>query len=73
MNERALGDQLKFEDIIDEVAGVHFKIMLNGDKDPCAWSRGMVAGLINDIPTCQDIVENITAEANGISPEVWPM
>ncbi|MEM1231908.1 MAG: nitronate monooxygenase, partial [Pseudomonadota bacterium] len=45
--ERELGDQLKFEDIIEEVAGVYPKIMTNGEMDAGAWSCGMVAGLIH--------------------------
>lgn len=64
--EKTLGDKLQFEDIIDEVAGVYPKIMQDGDMDAGAWSCGMVAGLINDIPTCQELVDNIMAEANGI-------
>ena len=48
--EKTLGDKLKFEDIIDEVAGVYPRIMMEGDMDAGAWSCGMVAGLINDIP-----------------------
>jgi hypothetical protein len=48
--EKRLGDKLKFEDIIDEVAGVYPRIMMEGDMDAGAWSCGMVAGLINDIP-----------------------
>ncbi len=51
--EKALGANLKFEDIIDEVAGVYPKIMSEGTMDAGAWSCGMVAGLIHDIPTVQ--------------------
>jgi nitronate monooxygenase len=57
---------LKFEDIIDEVAGVYPKIMQEGDMDAGAWSCGMVAGLINDIPTVQELMDNIMSEADGI-------
>jgi nitronate monooxygenase len=64
--EKALGADLKFEDIIEEVAGVYPKIMQNGDMDAGAWSCGMVAGLINDIPTCQQLVDNIMSEAEDI-------
>ena len=64
--EKALGDKLKFEDIIDEVAGVYPKIMKTGDMDAGAWSCGMVAGLINDIPTCQVLIDNIMDEAHSI-------
>ena len=61
--ERALGADLKFEDIIEEVAGVYPRIMSEGDMDAGAWSCGMVAGLINDIPTCKELIDGIMAEA----------
>lgn len=64
--EKRLGDTLKFEDIIEEVAGVYPAIMLEGDMDKGAWSCGMVAGLIHDIPTCQELIDRIMAEAEAI-------
>jgi len=64
--EKRLGDSLKFEDIIEEVAGVYPAIMMEGDMDRGAWSCGMVAGLINDIPTCQELIDRIMAEADAI-------
>lgn len=64
--ERRLGDQLKFEDIIDEVAGVYPRVMLEGEMDAGAWSCGMVAGLIHDIPTCQELIDRIMAQAQEI-------
>ncbi len=64
--ERALGANLKFEDIIEEVAGVYPRIMMEGDMEAGAWSCGMVAGLIHDIPTCKDLIDRIMAQANGI-------
>ncbi|MEM6576164.1 MAG: nitronate monooxygenase family protein [Pseudomonadota bacterium] len=64
--EKRLGDQLKFEDIIDEVAGVYPRIMMEGDMDAGAWSCGMVAGLINDVPTVQELIDRIMAEAESI-------
>ena len=67
--ERDLGADLKFEDIIEEVAGVYPKIMSDGDMDSGAWSCGMVAGLINDIPTCQELIDGIMAEADQIINE----
>ena len=48
--EKAYGDELKFEDIIDEVAGVYPKVMMDGEPEAGAWSCGMVAGLVSDIP-----------------------
>ena len=64
--EKALGDKLKFEDIIEEVAGVYPRIMMEGEMDAGAWSCGMVAGLINDIPTCQELIDRIMTEADEI-------
>ena len=64
--ERALGANLKFEDIIDEVAGVYPRIMLEGDMEAGAWSCGMVAGLIHDIPTVKELIDRIMREAEGI-------
>ncbi len=64
--EKELGAKIKFEDIINEVAGVYPKVMQNGDMDVGAWSCGMVAGLINDIPTCKELIDRIMAEAESI-------
>ena len=64
--ERDLGTELKFEHIIEEVAGVYPKIMLNGEMDAGAWSCGMVAGLINDIPTCEELISRIMTEAEAL-------
>ena len=64
--ERALGANLKFEDIINEVAGVYPKIMLEGTMDAGAWSCGMVAGLIHDVPTVKELIDRIMREADDI-------
>jgi nitronate monooxygenase len=61
--EKELGAHLKFEDIIKEVSGVYPKIMLDGDMDVGAWSCGMVAGLIHDIPTVKELIDRIMEEA----------
>ena len=67
--EKALGADLKFEDIIEEVAGVYPRIMMNGEMDAGAWSCGMVAGLIYDIPTCKELIDRIMVEADQIINE----
>jgi NADH:quinone reductase (non-electrogenic) len=67
--EKALGANLKFEDIAEEVAGVYPRIMKEGTMDAGAWSCGMVAGLINDIPTCKELIDRIMAEAEAIIGE----
>jgi nitronate monooxygenase len=64
--ERQLGANLKFEDIIEQVAGVYPRIMLEGDMDAGAWSCGMVAGLIHDIPSCKELIDRIMSEADSI-------
>ena len=64
--EAALGADIKIEDVLDEVAGVYPKIMQDGDMDAGAWSCGMVAGLVNDIPTVQQLMDNIMSEADAI-------
>ncbi|MFP6584110.1 MAG: nitronate monooxygenase family protein [Candidatus Hydrogenedentota bacterium] len=64
--EKELGDKIQFSDIMSEVAGVYPKIMLEGKMDIGAWSCGMVAGLIHDIPTCQELLDRIMNEAEEI-------
>lgn len=64
--EREKGSNLEFTDIIEQVAGVYPRIMMEGDMDAGAWSCGMVAGLIHDIPTCQELIDRIMREAEQI-------
>jgi len=64
--ERRLGDQITFEDIAPEVAGVYPRIMKDGDMDAGGWSCGMVAGLIHDVPTVKELIDRIMAEAEEI-------
>ena len=67
--EQRLGGDIKFEDIIEEVAGVYPKIMLDGEMDAGVWSCGMVAGLINDAPSCKELIDRIMAQAESIISE----
>ena len=64
--EKALGDDLTFEDIVDEVAGVYPKVMMEGDPEAGAWSCGMVAGLVNHITTVEELINTIMKEAEEI-------
>ena len=64
--EKEKGADLTFEDIYEQVAGVYPRIMAEGDMDAGAWSCGMVAGLISDIPTCQELIDRIMSEAEAI-------
>ena len=64
--EAALGANIKFEDIMSEVAGVYPKVMQDGQVDEGVWSCGMVAGLINDLPTVKQLIEKIMRQADSI-------
>ncbi|MGI9392019.1 MAG: NAD(P)H-dependent flavin oxidoreductase, partial [Parvibaculales bacterium] len=64
--EKTLGADIKINDIMDEVGGVYPKIMTEGTMDAGAWSCGMVAGLIHDIPSCQQLIDDIMKEADEI-------
>jgi len=64
--EREKGRSLKIEDIHDQVAGVYPKVMIDGDMEAGAWSCGMVAGLIHDVPTVKELIDRIMAEADRI-------
>lgn len=64
--EKAKGADVKFEDIMKQVAGVYPKVMIDGDMDVGAWSCGMVAGLIDDIPTCKELIDRIMVGAESI-------
>ena len=64
--EKELGADLKFEDILPEVAGIYPKVMQEGDVDSGAWSCGMVAGLIHDVPTVAELVDRIMSEAGDL-------
>tara|TARA_S200000501_G_scaffold347660_1_gene362198 strand:- start:302 stop:1279 length:978 start_codon:yes stop_codon:yes gene_type:complete len=67
--ERTLGAHIKFDDIAEEVGGVYPKIMEEGNMEAGAWSCGMVAGLVYDIPTVQELVDRIMHEADSLISE----
>src|SRR5688572_1834579 len=64
--EREKGISLKIGDIHEQVAGVYPKVMIDGDMDAGAWSCGMVAGLIHDVPTVKELIDRIMADAERI-------
>ena len=67
--ERTLGAHIKFDDIAEEVGGVYPRIMEEGDMEAGAWSCGMVAGLVYDIPTVQELMDRIMQEADSLISE----
>jgi len=64
--EKARGEEITFEEVAPFVVSKYRDIMQKGEMDSGAWSCGMVAGLIHDIPTCQELIDRIVNEANSI-------
>ena len=61
------GEQVEINDIRHLVAGTeNRKVLQEGEMDAGAWSCGMVAGLIHDIPTCQELLDTIMEEAEAL-------
>ena len=60
----------KFEQVRELVAGTRGKgVLETGDIDAGIWSAGQVQGLINDIPSCKELVDRIVREARDIIRE----
>lgn len=64
--EREKGTAIKFEDIVQYVGGVYPKVMQQGDTEVGAWSCGMVAGLIHDVPSVKELIDGIMQGADEI-------
>jgi len=65
--EKEKGDAVAIDDIRALVAGTqNRKVLQDGEMDAGAWSCGMVAGLIHDIPTCKELIDRIVSEAEEI-------
>ncbi len=59
--------ETKFEDIQPLVQGVKGRELFDGgDLDKGIWSAGMIVGLIDDNPSCEDLITRIVAEAQDI-------
>lgn len=64
--ERAKGSTVTIDDIRSYVGGVYPRVMIDGQMEAGAWSCGMVAGLIDDIPTVAELIERIMVQANAL-------
>ncbi len=64
--EREKGAALTIADLYGQVAGVYPKVMRDGDMEAGAWSCGMVAGLIHDVPTVKELIDRIMREADDL-------
>ncbi len=59
--------ETKFEDIQPLVQGVKGRELFDdGDLDKGIWSAGMIVGLIDDNPSCEELIARIVAEAEDI-------
>ncbi len=68
--EAEKGDEVQITDIMHLVAGTqNRKVLQDGEMDAGAWSCGMVAGLIHDIPTCKELIDGIVFGAEEIIRE----
>ena len=64
--EAASGGKTDFNDLKDLVAGVKGKeAMMKGDLEYGIWTSGMVQGLIHDIPSCKELVDNIMRDCEA--------
>jgi nitronate monooxygenase len=57
----------EFADVKDLVAGSRGReVYEQGDPERGVWSVGLVQGIINDVPTVQELVERMVTEAESI-------
>jgi len=57
----------KFEDIKDLVSGARGRLVYEqGDPDVGIWSAGITIGLINDVPTCDELLKTLEKEVEEI-------
>jgi nitronate monooxygenase len=63
-----------FEEVRELMAGVRGRenVLAGGNLDGGIWSAGQSQALIHDIPTCEDVVRNIMAQADGILAKRLP-
>lgn len=65
--EAEKGGDVGIDDVRQYVTGAQNKKVLHeGDMDAGAWSCGMVAGLIYDVPTCDELISRIVSEAEDM-------
>ena len=63
---RQKGDDLQFSDVAHLVNGVRGRqAEADGDADGGVWSAGQVVGLIDDIPTVQQLMDTFMAECES--------
>ncbi|KAI8391095.1 2-nitropropane dioxygenase [Radiomyces spectabilis] len=67
VNNREKNPKVVFEDVRELVAGSRGRqVYVTGDPDFGVWTAGQVVGLINDIPTCHELVSRMVKDAQDI-------
>ena len=62
----------KFGDLRDLVSGQRGKMVYeNGDKDYGIWSAGIAMGLINDIPSCEELLNRMEVSVSFCSFSIF--
>ena len=65
--EKEKGAAIGIADVRHLVAGAqNRRVLQDGEMDAGAWSCGMVAGLIHDIPTVGELISRIMREAEAL-------
>src|SRR5471032_1404497 len=61
------GEGKTIQEIGPFVAGAKGRVVYEtGDMEHGIWSAGTCMGLINDIPTCKELIERIVGEAEAM-------
>jgi nitronate monooxygenase len=70
VNKREENPGVVFEDVRELVSGARGRqVYTTGDPEFGVWTAGQVVGLIDDIPTCQDLVTKIVNDAESVIKE----
>ncbi|KAI8331717.1 putative dioxygenase [Chlamydoabsidia padenii] len=65
--EKSKKESLVFDDIQPLVSGARGRTVYEtGDPDAGVWTAGPVMGLIDDVPSCQELLDRIVSEAEHI-------
>lgn len=57
----------QFGDVRHLVAGARGRqVYENGDSDYGIWAAGMSLGLVDDVPSCEELLRKVEADAEGV-------
>lgn len=70
VNRREKDPNVKFEDVRELVSGARGRqVYTTGDPEFGVWTAGQVVGLIDNIPTCQELISTMVHDAEKIITE----